>query len=109
MVRDNGASAVDVSVPVTSTTKLKVSAAVGVPEISPVAASRERPGGRLPLSMAQAVAPPPQLEVRVCEYAADSEPSASDDVVTAIPVSMTRVNSFVAVWESESVTSTVNV
>lgn len=67
IVMDSGARAVDVSVPVTFTTKLNTSATVGVPEIAPVEALSAKLGGSAPESMAQAVAPPPPLEERVCE------------------------------------------
>jgi hypothetical protein len=67
---------------VTLTVKLKVPEDVGVPEITPVEALMESPGGREPALIDQVYGFFPPVAVSVAEYAVPTLPEGSDVVVT---------------------------
>lgn len=67
---------------VTLTVKLKVPDEVGVPEISPVEALMESPGGREAALIDQVYGFFPPVAVSVAEYAVPTLPAGSDVVVT---------------------------
>ena len=67
---------------VTRTVKLKVPAAVGVPEITPVPALSDRPVGNEPLARDQVYGGVPPEAASVAVYEAFSVPPGKDDVVT---------------------------
>src|SRR5689334_13325314 len=67
---------------VTWTTKLEVPAAVGFPRMAPLAGSRARPAGSVPVVIVQLRGDLPPDACNSCEYAAPTEPSASVLVAT---------------------------
>ena len=65
------------------TVKVKVPVAVGVPEITPVAAAKDRPPGNAPDAMAHdAYGLVPPVAANVCEYEPPMLTAGNDDVLT---------------------------
>src|SRR5262245_45129128 len=90
------------------TVKVEGPAAVGAPEMAPVAASSDRPAGSDPLVTAHEMGARPPAEVRVLEYARATSPSGSGDaVVMARPVKIEMLSARVAGLALASVTWTV--
>jgi hypothetical protein len=96
---------------VTCTVNDTVPAVVGVPEITPVDATRLNPAGNVPALTLQLYGVVPPLACNVVEYAAPVVPPGSDVVMTegdcaAAPTAMLKA--FVPVLLAASVTCTVN-
>ena len=88
-----------------------VPAAVGVPEIMPVDATKLSPAGNVPALTLQVYGVVPPLACSVVEYAVPVVPPGSDVVVTnggCAIVATTILNAFVPVLFAASVTCTVN-
>jgi len=96
---------------VTCTVNDAVPAAVGVPEIKPVDATRLNPAGNVPALTLQLYGVVPPLACSVVEYAVPAVPPGSDVVVTVggcAAAATAMLNAFVPVLFAESVTCTVN-
>jgi len=87
--------------------KLLVPVVLGVPEITPVLAFRERPAGRVPTEIVQAYWLLPPVAVSVALYATDLLPLGSAGVVMAKDELIVIPRAFDAVLDPESVISTV--
>jgi hypothetical protein len=96
---------------VTWTVNDAVPAAVGVPEITPVDATRLNPAGNVPALTLQLYGVVPPLACSVVEYAVPAVPPGSDAVVTkggCIAVATAILSVFVAALFPASFTCTVN-
>jgi hypothetical protein len=96
---------------VTCTVNDAVPAAVGVPEITPVDATRLIPAGKAPALTLQLYGVVPPLACSVVEYDVPAVPPGSDVVVTVggwAAATTAMLNAFVPVLFAESVTCTVN-
>jgi hypothetical protein len=95
----------------TCTVNGAVPAAVGVPEITPVDATRLNPAGNVPALTLQLYGVVPPLACSAVEYAVPAVPPGSDVVVTVggcAAAATVILNAFVPVLFAESVTCTVN-
>ena len=91
--------------------KVKLPPAVGVPEISPVAAWSLSPAGSDPTGIDQLYGPTPPAAASVAEYGTPAVAAGSATVVTVSGVTITVMDSRAvaeAAGLSESVTSAVN-
>ena len=96
---------------VTCTVNDAVPAVVGVPEITPVDATRLNPAGNVPALTLQLYGVVPPLACSVVEYAVPAVPPGSDVVVTVggcAAAATAILNAFVPVLFAASVTCTVN-
>ena len=96
---------------VTCTVNDAVPAVVGVPEITPVDATRLNPAGNVPALTLQLYGVVPPLACSVVEYAVPAVPPGSDVVVTVggcAAAATAMLNAFVPVLFAASVTCTVN-
>ena len=96
---------------VTCTVNDVVPAVVGVPEITPVAATRLNPAGSVPALTLQLYGVVPPLACSVAEYAVPAVPLGNDVVVTVggcAAAATAMLNAFVPVLFAASVTCTVN-
>ena len=96
---------------VTCTVNDAVPAAVGVPEITPVDATRLNPAGNVPALTLQLYGVVPPLACSVVEYAVPAVPPGSDVVVTVGgcgAAATTMLKAFVPVLFAASFTCTVN-
>ena len=96
---------------VTCTVNDTVPAVVGVPEITPVDATRLNPAGNVPALTLQLYGVVPPLACSVVEYAVPAVPPGNDVVVTVggcAAAATAILNAFVPVLFAASVTCTVN-
>jgi hypothetical protein len=112
MMMLNAAVAVcgELSVSVTRTVKLYVPTLVGAPEITPVPAVNDKPGGKLPELMLQVYGVTPPVAARVVEYVVPSVPLGKLVVVifnVSVLTVMLRLAVAVCAGFSASLTSTV--
>src|SRR5262245_42271940 len=90
------------------TVKVDTPAAVGVPEMAPLAAASARPAGSDPLVTAHEMGARPPADARGLEYASVTSPSGSGDaVVMASPAKTEMLSGRLAVLALASVTWTV--
>ena len=93
----------------TWTVKPLVPTDMGVPEITPVFASSDKPVGSAPAAIDHAYGPLPPVATSAALYATDWFPLGSEVVVIAKDELIVMLRSFVVVLDPESVTCTVKV
>jgi hypothetical protein len=90
----------------TCTVNDAVAAVVGVPEITPVDATRLNPAGNEPELIDQVYGVVPPLACSVAEYAVPTVPPGNDAVVTVACEPTVRLAAVLVIWPSELLTST---
>jgi hypothetical protein len=91
----------------TSTVKLELPTAVGVPPIAPVDASKDKPAGSEPALTDHVYGETPPEAFSDCEYETPTVPPGKDAAVMLSGATMVIVNAFVAVAVALSFTWTV--